>query len=344
MVYLAVDTGATNTTVWLVHGRRILRQVRRPVGVRSTSISGSRAPLQQALRETLLSLAQKAPSPPRFVLAAGMLTSSLGLLEIPHVVAPADAAELSRHVRMKTLAEVSPVPFFFVPGVRIQRAPSQLDSLERTDIIRGEETEIVGLLARKNFSRPWLFLHLGSHAKAIRIDARGRIIRSTTTLSGECLHVLRTQTILANRLGTLKSARLAPQFFEKGYRYARRNGLLRALFMVRLLEDNIGHSPAELYSFLLGALVSCDLQAFERQGLLKPRGIRILLSGQAGLLTAWSLLLRRRKHRITIVRLPERAAAFLAGLRTIVFASPVFRRFLEREQRRGARVGHNRGL
>lgn len=331
MVYLAVDTGTTNTTVWLVENDRVLRSIQHPVGARNSSISGSRTLLHRTLRDAFVSLARQATSPPRFVLAGGMITSSLGLVQVPHVLAPAGAEKLSRHVRMKTFPEISPLPFFLVPGVRVQRAPCQLASAERTDIIRGEETEIIGLLGRRNPGKPWLFVHLGSHAKAIQIDGRGRIVKSTSTLSGECLHVLRTQTILASRLARVESPRLNERFFFQGARYAKRSGLLRTLFMVRLLEENPRHRPADLYSFLVGALLRSDLHAFESQELLNSRNNPILLSGNPDLLAAWRLMLRKKRRDVEIVSPQERIAAFLEGLRRIVFTSPPFRRFAARE-------------
>lgn len=331
MVYVAVDIGTTNTSVVLLQDDRVLRIVRQPVGVRNTSISGSRAVLHQTLRQAFLSLTRKAPSPPRFVLGAGMITSSLGLVEVPHVLGPAGAEELSQCVRMRTFPEVSPLPFFLVPGVRIQQPPCQLANVEGTDIIRGEETEIVGLLACRNCAEPWLFVHLGSHAKAIQIDGGGRIVKSTSTLSGECLHVLRTQTILARRLARLKSPTLNERFFFKGAQCAERHGLSRALFMIRLLEENPCHRPADLNSFLVGALQQSDLHAFESQGLLISGNNTILLSGHPDLLTAWSLMLRRKRRRVEIISPRERITAFLAGLRQIVFASPTFRHFAARE-------------
>src|SRR6266480_3133975 len=85
LTYFAVDTGTTNTTVWLMKDSRILRESKHPVGVRQTSIRGNRELLESTLRGTFRSLSRRAPSPPRFVLAAGMLTSQLGLLEVPHV-------------------------------------------------------------------------------------------------------------------------------------------------------------------------------------------------------------------------------------------------------------------
>src|SRR3954468_23498986 len=200
--------GTTNTTVWLMNADRILRESKHPVGVRQTSIRGNRELLESTLQRTFRSLSRRAPSPPRFVLAAGMLTSPLGLFEVPHVPAPAGVRELAKNVRMKSFARVSPLPFFLVPGVRIGGAPCELSEVAYSDVIRGEETEIVGFQANahpRTRRSPWLLLHVGSHSKAIKVDARGRIVQSASTLSGEALQALRTQTILASRLRNLKS-------------------------------------------------------------------------------------------------------------------------------------------
>lgn len=201
MIYFAVDTGTTNTTVWLMKNDWMLRESKHAVGVRQTSIRGDRKLLESTLRQTFRSLSRGAPSRPIFVLAAGMLTSKLGLLEVPHVLAPAGVGKLAENVQMKTFSRVTPLPFFLVPGVRIGSAPCELSEVAHSDVIRGEETEIVGFqdIARTRVRRvPWLLLHMGSHCKAIKVDSRGWIAQSASTLSGEALQALRTQTILAS--------------------------------------------------------------------------------------------------------------------------------------------------
>src|SRR5437667_10139999 len=115
LTYFAVDTGTTNTTVWLMKDGRILRESKHPVGVRQTSIRGDCELLESTLRGTFRSLSRRAPSPPRFVLAAGMLTSQLGLLEVPHVLAPVGVGKLAENGRMNGFARASPRPVFLVP-------------------------------------------------------------------------------------------------------------------------------------------------------------------------------------------------------------------------------------
>lgn len=326
MTYIAIDVGTTNTRVWLLHNKKVLGQVQRPIGVRNSSISGDSTLLGSTLRAAINSVRKHSHSRPRFVLAAGMITSARGLCELPHVVAPGGKDKLSQYVEMRTFEKIFNCPFFLVPGVRINLAPSRLENIEETDIIRGEECEIVGLQKRKALSKPWVFLHLGSHTKAIHINERGQIVRSVSTLSGECFDVLRRQTILSDHLGKL-TTKLSKTFFHRGAQLSNRNGLLRALFMVRLLGENKRYSRWQLHSFLLGALLASDLQAMEKRQMFRGRLSRILISGHSQLQKTWALLLRSKHYPFLVVGRPEQEAAFLEGLRTIVFASPVFAKY-----------------
>lgn len=321
MTYLAVDMGITNTRVWLVRDNRVVGRAHEPVGVRSTSISGDSSLLHRTLRNAIRSLEKKAHCTPQCVLAAGMITSAEGLYELPHVVAPAGKDLLSKHIKMKVFDDICEYPFFFVPGVRTGPCPTCLGGLDRTDVMRGEETEIIGLLTMKKLKEEWLFLHLGSHTKAIRIDKQGRIVASVSTLSGECADVLRTRTILSSSLGRPAGAKLSEHFFHSGVLHGCRNGLLRALFAVRLLSENSHYSRTDIYSFFLGSLIASDFQAIRQSQVLKGRVSHILLSGHSQLQKAWSMVLGHKSYHLRMLSPRERETAFLEGLRAVAFSN-----------------------
>ena len=327
--FVAVDSGTTKTSLWLVQGSTVRHRSQLPLGVRDSAIGGNRSQLSQGLRQALAQMANRQAYRPRFILAAGMITSGLGLLEVPHVVAPAGKAELSKHVRMKEFPEICPLPFFFVPGVRIGSSPCHVDDLDQADIIRGEETEIVGLMADRRWRGPFLYLHLGSHTKAISVDKHGCIVRSVTTLGGESLQALRTQTILASQLGNVGDVDLDKNFFRRGMECAQRRGLLRALFSIRLLGENRLYNVAQLYSFLLGALLETEIRAFRGQWRLGAKRIRVFLSGQPLLQRAWKLALEREKQQAIFLNPEQTEKVFLKGLRDVIFSSQVFGAFLD---------------
>src|SRR5689334_178859 len=71
---ICVDTGTTNTRVWLTVGEELIASARASVGVRDTARDCSPARLHEALRELIARVrAEAASTAPRAVLAAGMI-------------------------------------------------------------------------------------------------------------------------------------------------------------------------------------------------------------------------------------------------------------------------------
>ena len=71
--------------------------------------------------------------------------------------------------------------------------------------MRGEEVLSLGLAARGHLPDGGLVLSLGSHWKAIRVDASGRVLSSVSTLGGEMLFA----APVAHHPGQLHAPRLA---------------------------------------------------------------------------------------------------------------------------------------
>ena len=101
MLYFAVDSGTTNSRVWLIRDRKVLAKKRVSVGVRNTAIDGNNRALVKGIRETIFELTSKsdAKERPEIVIAAGMITSNLGLHEVRHVQAPAGLSELASNIQ-----------------------------------------------------------------------------------------------------------------------------------------------------------------------------------------------------------------------------------------------------
>src|SRR6185436_15350643 len=108
---------------------------------------------------------------PAFVAGAGMISSALGLAEVAHIQAPADLSALAAATRCFQFAEIASLPFLLVPGVRTTLVSDGFESLDRDDVMRGEETLCIGLRMLGLVKAPGVVLHLGSHWKVIQIDA-----------------------------------------------------------------------------------------------------------------------------------------------------------------------------
>ena len=277
---IALDGGTTNTRARLLDARgQVVAGAVRSVGVRNTALSSNNSDrsseLKHAVREVIVEALRSAceagaiESPsvrPDAVVAAGMLTSDVGLCTVPHVPAPAGLEELARGVKVVHLPEVCESPIHFVPGIRTPAGPGP-DGWMNGDVMRGEEVETFGVLDAliasnqlefSDRSLPPAFLWPGSHTKLIDIDATGRIARSTTSLAGELTQAIWNHTLITASLPTTWPAELDEDAVEQGRRAASRYGLGRAAFLVRIAALSESLEPAARASFWIGAVLSDD--------------------------------------------------------------------------------------
>lgn len=119
------------------------------------------------------------PSGP--AIACGMVGSAQGWREVAYVACPSDGRALAG-----SLDRAGPVAI--VPGLRCDEG--------RPDVMRGEETQIVGALAvRPDLADRALLVLPGTHGKWARI-AQGSTLGFTTAMTGEVFAALRDHTIL----------------------------------------------------------------------------------------------------------------------------------------------------
>lgn len=186
-----------------------------------------------------------------------MITSDTGLCEIKHIEAPVDLFRLAASVQVRTLPEISNVPFCFVPGIRFETGGP-----DNTDMLRGEEAEVFGALDSEDDGKQ-LFIHFGSHNKIIYVE-NGSITQAATTLSGELLWAVCNHTILKSsvpRPGTI-GWKMDVASVQQGFRTAEQYGLSRALFCARVHQKMHGITQQQILSQVLGALTYADWQMF----------------------------------------------------------------------------------
>jgi len=168
---VALDVGSTNSRAWLLDVSstgppRVCARAVAAVGVRDAAHAGSAAPVRDAVRRLIAELSTTGA--PSAVVGAGMITSALGIREVPHVPAPVRIDDLARHVVTFTDPDLCEAPISLVPGVRTDGA-----GILDTDLMRGEETLVVGLLATGLAGPGMGVLNAGSHWKFIQSTRRG---------------------------------------------------------------------------------------------------------------------------------------------------------------------------
>ena len=317
MLYFAVDSGTTNSRVWLMRDREVLARKRVPVGVRNTAIDGNNRALVEGIRQTVLQLTRENDSHDgaKIVIAAGMITSNLGLHEVKHVQAPAGLLELASNIQETHFEDLKGISFYFIPGVRSGPGNADFENLDSIDIMRGEETEVMGALEeiKPIEEGPLLYLHLGSHTKMIQLDASRRISAGASTLAGELTQSIVEQTILRSSLPETPFATFNPTFFSQGWEHCQRVGFTRSLYEVRILQLNSGFAKENLTSFMLGAILLEEFRCLTALTRDAPRQ-QVLLSGLPHLQPAWTFALENHGFRVRNLNAEETERCFLTGM------------------------------
>ena len=275
--YITVDGGTTNTRVSLIKDGVCIGTKRYPIGARA-GIDGTDAQkgvIREAISE-LLSAAALNEREVTCILASGMITSEHGLINLPHIQTPAGINELHESMHECIIEDVSTIPFIFIRGVK-----SVSSELSEYDVMRGEETELVGLEPKAEC----VYILPGSHSKIIYTDECARIKSFYTMLSGEMIAALSSGTILKDAVD-LSVTKTDENFLVRGYNYAAKEGLGEALFKVRILKNFFSATPVELYSFFIGAVLSGEIKKILS---LNPRSI--IIGGKAQLKNALCILL-----------------------------------------------------
>lgn len=183
----------------------------------------------------------------RHVLLSGMIGSRQGWVEAPYLPCPAGPAEIA--------AALTDVPFDWAQ-VKIVPGLSAVDSSGVAEVMRGEETQLIGVLGAIG-SSGWACLP-GTHAKWARVED-SRIVSFSTHLTGEAYSALRGHTILARMM---RDGATDPAGFDRGVaRSGEPGGLLHHLFGVRSLAlvGRLGEGAGS--SYLSGLLIGHEVRA-----------------------------------------------------------------------------------
>jgi 2-dehydro-3-deoxygalactonokinase len=168
-----------------------------------------------------------------------------------------------------------------------------LHNHEAMDMMRGEETEAIGLLSRLDLAERTMLIMPGSHTKMVSIDERGRIVGCATTLAGELLQVITQGTLISQSVGGDFAATFSAEMVRAGAAAVQYTGLARACFSVRTLAQFTDVERNERANFLLGAVLGGEMLALKNSSAIqmKPE-TPIVISGRPMLRQALSLLIQ----------------------------------------------------
>jgi 2-dehydro-3-deoxygalactonokinase len=323
MFIITIDTGTTNTRVCLWNKYEFVASIQKPVGVRNTSIDGNNTQITQSISDAFAELLLKQKiddSAIRLVLAAGMITSNLGLVEVPHLIAPAKKIDFSNGIHSEVIPAICPQPIHFIPGLKNTANVSDRQ-IEAVDFMRGEEVETIALLDLTQQKKSIVFILPGSHTKIVAINDALEITGCCTSLAGELISVITHNTILTSSLQDSFTAQLDRDYLQQGAESCQRVGLTRSLFTIRTLEQTANIDRDKLGSFLLGIVLSEDIKAlFTSSALALNKSARIGIYGNSPVSHGFKILLDARDPTVDCFMIEDKLSGNLSGYGSLLVA------------------------
>lgn len=281
--FIAADWGTTNRRAYLIESGLCVRTFADECGILSIADGA----FERAVGDVRDRLGE------RPMLLAGMVGSNRGWVEAPYVSCPAGIDDIARALKWPA-DDIAIVPGLALDGARL-------------DVMRGEETQILGAVESGMVPSDCLVCHPGTHNKWARVKG-GKIQSFRTVMTGELFDLLRDRSILADLLeGKIADG---PAFLDGVRSGMSEAGLGAKLFeaRARFLLERLDRSDAP--SFISGLLIGEDV----RSG-LESHDSHVVVMGRRDLTELYSAALGNCGISCDQV---EGEAAFVAGARAIV--------------------------
>lgn len=189
LAWIAVDWGSSNLRAWgLDKHDQVIAQASSDKGMLSLKADEYEAELLRLVGDWLPATGQTD------VMVCGMAGARQGWLEAAYLPVPTRLDQLSQGAVMPPLAG-SQLRVYLLPGLSQTRSAAT-----HFDVMRGEETQLAGLVAKTtDFSG--LVCLPGTHAKWANLEA-GAVTGFATYLTGELYQLLANKSVLQHSIGS----------------------------------------------------------------------------------------------------------------------------------------------
>ena len=177
--WIAVDWGTSNMRAWAMSASgTVLAEASSDQGMGKLDRSGFEPALLAVIKDWI--------DGPTTVIACGMVGSRQGWVEAPYAAVP--CATLPEGL-VRAPTNHPDLTVYVIPGIK-QANPA--------DVMRGEETQITGFLAR-NKNWDGVICLPGTHTKWVHVSA-DEVVSFQTFMTGELFDVIATQTVLRHSI------------------------------------------------------------------------------------------------------------------------------------------------
>jgi 2-dehydro-3-deoxygalactonokinase len=178
---------------------------------------------------------------------------ALGWKEVPYVSGDVPLTDLAQHLTEVASPAGGPRPLI-VPGYCVR------DSFGQPDVMRGEETQLLGAVTLGH-ATGWFVLP-GTHSKWVQLQ-EGRVRQLHTYMTGELFNLLGQHGTLAAAIGA-HAQDWDTETFTEGVKAAANGALSRALFGTRARVVTGDMPASHTKAYLSGLLIGTELHDVRR--------------------------------------------------------------------------------
>ncbi len=253
-IFLSVDWGTSNFRLRLVEksSMHVMKELVSSFGVKALYAKWQQKEGDREfiflhfLKQQIEQLGMNIPTDIEIVIS-GMASSNIGIRELPYASLPFNINGKGLYVEL-IKHSLFPYGFQLISGV-----------CSDSDVIRGEETQMIGLAGKEDLYRKSIFILPGTHSKHI-VCENGKITGFNTFMTGELFQVISTHTILKSSV-----EKPTPNFndwkaFDDGVLISRdKLSILSSLFKIRARDILHKKSSMENYYYLSGILIGEEM-------------------------------------------------------------------------------------
>jgi 2-dehydro-3-deoxygalactonokinase len=199
---------------------------------------------------------------------SGMVGSSIGMIELPYKEIPFSVDGSDLIVRILNYVDLPGSNIVIVSG-----------ATTGNDVMRGEETQLIGCSGLANERGQTIFIFPGTHSKHVIVEER-KTVDFKTYMTGEFFKLLSTKSILSVSVeeGIGITSENNKHSFENGIEESLKSNLLHGSFNVRTNQLFSKFSKSENYYYLSGLLIGTEVKE-----LMNPHYKKIVLVATAQL-------------------------------------------------------------
>ena len=287
--WIAADWGTTRLRLTLMDDAT-------PVDTRQSD-DGMNRLTQDLFEPTLRMLAGDWLDGPAKIVACGMVGARQGWIEAPYAPVPC-SPPTDRPIRVPTDD----------PALDVRIVPGLSQTSPHPDVLRGEETQIAGIL-RRHAEFDGVVCLPGTHTKWAHVSA-GEIVSFRTVMTGEIFAMLAGQSVLRHSLAGAGWSE-APFLDALSDAISRPEVLTARLFELRAADLLLGQDDTTARSILSGLLIGAELAATKPWWL----GREVIVTGSETTTPAYVAALQAQGLRPIVMPADEVTRAGLASAR-----------------------------